>query len=295
MNSPKMRFRPIYLLIPLLVLSALALLGYQAEVPESHFNERVKVALRAAGNELLLANKDSTSRVMPIVSVGEGRYELSFGTDIYIDPSTLVLHIDAQIAAANLPLDYITEVRECATREVAYSYQNSQSTTEQIVPCAGRELPLNCYTVQILFTKPKNELIAYNDYPIYSLLLVGFIGFGLVYHSKHKKSSSEEDNDPYTTIGEFKFYNEQHQLVFDDKTIKLTTKECELLQLFSAQPNTIVKRDYIIKTIWEDQGVFVGRSLDTYISKIRKKLAADSNVQLVTVHGVGYKMEIVAS
>lgn len=76
--------------------------------------------------------------------------------------------------------------------------------------------------------------------------------------------------------------------------IPLTIKECELLQLFSEQPNTVVKREFLIKTVWEDQGVFVGRRLDTYISKLRKKLSLDPNISLVNVHGVGYRLELVA-
>ncbi len=287
-----MRFKTIYLLLPILALVALALLGYQSELPNSNFEERVKIALRDAGNKILLANQDSTSLVMPVVSVGELRYELSFGTDIYLEPETLVQFIDESIIAAKLPTTYITEVRECETRQVAYSYQNAEHVTDQIVPCSGRQLPLSCYGIQVLFTQPKEAVIPYKSYPLYSLLLVGFIGVGLVYKSKNKKSILETKNKDCTQIGAFQFYLEQHHMIIHGKYIKLTTKECELLELFSEQPNTIVKRDYIIKTIWEDQGVFVGRSLDTYISKLRKKLAADANISLVNVHGVGYKLEI---
>ncbi|MEZ4855911.1 MAG: winged helix-turn-helix domain-containing protein [Gelidibacter sp.] len=288
-----MRFRPLYLVIPFLALVALALVGYSSDTPNSHFDERVKVALRDAGNQLLLANQDRTSLVMPVVSVGALRYELSFGTDIYLEPSTLVQYIDKSMTTAQLPLDYITEVRECATREVAYSYQNSKRVTDQIVPCAGRELPLNCYTIQVIFTKPQDTLIPYKHYPLYSLILVGFIGVGLVYQSKSKAAITQPDNNPYTTLGVFKFYTEQHQLLYHDTMIPLTIKECELLQLFSEQPNTVIKREFLIKTVWEDQGVFVGRSLDTYISKLRKKLSLDPNISLVNVHGVGYRLELV--
>ncbi|MEZ4802580.1 MAG: helix-turn-helix domain-containing protein [Gelidibacter sp.] len=279
--------------LPLLALVALALLGNQADAPDSHFDERVKVALRDAGNQLLLANQDSTSLVKPVVAVGELRYELSFGTDLYIEPDMLVEYIDKSIATANLPADYITEVQECATRQVAYSYQNSEYSTDQIVPCAGRELPLNCYTIQVLFTKPKKEMIPYNSYPLYSLILVGFIGIGLVYQTKSKNPISQPVDGLYTTLGNFRFYRDQQQMVHGDTIISLTQKECELLELFCAEPNTIIKREFLIKTVWEDQGVFVGRSLDTYISKLRKKLSLDKSISLVNVHGVGYKLEVI--
>ena len=65
-----------------------------------------------------------------------------------------------------------------------------------------------------------------------------------------------------------------------------------MLELFVARPNEIIKRDELTKRVWEDNGVFVGRSLDTYISKLRKKLKGDTSIKLTNVHGVGYKLEL---
>ncbi|NJM80401.1 MAG: helix-turn-helix domain-containing protein [Flavobacterium sp.] len=65
-----------------------------------------------------------------------------------------------------------------------------------------------------------------------------------------------------------------------------------MLTIFMAQPNQIIKREELTKKVWEDNGVFVGRSLDTYISKLRNKLKADASVRLINIHGVGYKLEI---
>lgn len=56
--------------------------------------------------------------------------------------------------------------------------------------------------------------------------------------------------------------------------------------------NTVVKRDELVKRVWEDQGVFVGRSLDTYISKLRKKLQEDDSIKITNIHGIGYKLEV---
>ena len=54
----------------------------------------------------------------------------------------------------------------------------------------------------------------------------------------------------------------------------------------------IIKREELSKKVWEDNGVFVGRSLDTYVSKLRKKLKQDSALKIINVHGVGYKLEV---
>ena len=108
-----------------------------------------------------------------------------------------------------------------------------------------------------------------------------------------KLKPAEELNDLNTTIlGRFHFYPQQNKLVREAVEITLSKKECELLEIFVAKPNQIIKREELTKKVWEDNGVFVGRSLDTYISKLRKKLQDDENIKLTNVHGVGYKLEI---
>ena len=65
-----------------------------------------------------------------------------------------------------------------------------------------------------------------------------------------------------------------------------------MLAIFADSPNQIIKRDELSKKVWEDNGVFVGRSLDTYISKLRKKLKEDSSIKITNIHGIGYSLEI---
>jgi len=74
--------------------------------------------------------------------------------------------------------------------------------------------------------------------------------------------------------------------------LTLTQKEANVLFLLCQNQNKLVKRDYILKTVWEDEGYFVGRSLDVFISKLRKYLKADTSIRIVNIHGVGYKMEV---
>jgi len=81
-------------------------------------------------------------------------------------------------------------------------------------------------------------------------------------------------------------------LIKEATEISLSKKECELLALFAAQPNQVIKREELTKKVWEDKGVVVGRSLDTYISKLRNKLKEDPAIHIINVHGVGYKLEM---
>ena len=111
------------------------------------------------------------------------------------------------------------------------------------------------------------------------------------YKRKHQ-SVLKQSSDTYNSIGHFQFYPEQNKLVKEAIEISLSKKECELLTLFIAKPNQIIKREELEKKVWEDNGVFVGRSLDTYISKLRKKLKDDDSIKLTNIHGVGYKLEM---
>jgi DNA-binding response OmpR family regulator len=79
--------------------------------------------------------------------------------------------------------------------------------------------------------------------------------------------------------------------MLETKEISLSKKEVELLSLFVANQNKIIKREELSKKVWEDHGVFVGRSLDTYISKLRKKLHEDETIKLTNIHGIGYILE----
>ncbi|MDR0370713.1 MAG: response regulator transcription factor [Prevotellaceae bacterium] len=91
-------------------------------------------------------------------------------------------------------------------------------------------------------------------------------------------------------IGEFTFDAQKQTLVFEGETKKLTTKESELLNLLAASANNILERNYALKTIWVDDNYFNARSMDVYITKLRKLLKADPNVAIINIHGKGYKL-----
>jgi DNA-binding response OmpR family regulator len=91
-------------------------------------------------------------------------------------------------------------------------------------------------------------------------------------------------------IGAFVFDSQKQVLEFDGETRKLTTKESELLKLLASNANNILERNYALKTIWEDDNYFNARSMDVYITKLRKLLKDDPNVAIINIHGKGYKL-----
>ena len=91
-------------------------------------------------------------------------------------------------------------------------------------------------------------------------------------------------------IGSFHFDTQKQTLTRGETVTKLTTKECELLNLLCMHANEILQRDYALKTIWIDDNYFNARSMDVYITKLRKHLKADENVEIINIHGKGYKL-----
>ncbi|MBO7266466.1 MAG: response regulator transcription factor [Bacteroidaceae bacterium] len=91
-------------------------------------------------------------------------------------------------------------------------------------------------------------------------------------------------------IGKFTFDTQKQLLELDGKQTKLTTKESELLSLLCAHANEILQRDFALKTIWIDDNYFNARSMDVYITKLRKHLKEDPSVEIINIHGKGYKL-----
>jgi DNA-binding response OmpR family regulator len=91
-------------------------------------------------------------------------------------------------------------------------------------------------------------------------------------------------------IGAFIFSEETLTLSKDELEIKLTQREAALLKYFCQHKNQLLKREEILKAVWGDDDYFMGRSLDVFISKIRKYLEADKSVSIKNHHGVGFKL-----
>ncbi len=91
-------------------------------------------------------------------------------------------------------------------------------------------------------------------------------------------------------IGNYFFEPLSQILRYKDQSIKLTTKESELLELLCRNENLILERNFALKTIWIDDNYFNARSMDVYISRLRKYLAKDHTVKILNVHGRGYKL-----
>ena len=106
---------------------------------------------------------------------------------------------------------------------------------------------------------------------------------------KRAGQKNDTEKGPYT-IGHFEFDPDNRVLKGKTAEVKLTTKENDLLKLLYRNKNTILDRNYALKKIWGDDSYFNGRSMDVYITKLRKHLKPDPSIQIINEHGKGFKL-----
>ena len=93
-------------------------------------------------------------------------------------------------------------------------------------------------------------------------------------------------------LGKFLFDVKGQHLLLGSEVISLTDKECKVLELLHKNFGELIPRDTLMQKVWIDEGVITGRSLDMFVSKLRKKLSSDPELRITNVHGKGYKLEI---
>ncbi len=93
-------------------------------------------------------------------------------------------------------------------------------------------------------------------------------------------------------IGAYVFNYDMQQLTCNGETFRLTSKESELLKLFCENLNQPVGRSYALKMIWGDDSYFNARSMDVYITKLRKHLKNDPSIQIINLHGEGFRLAV---
>ncbi|TDH26925.1 winged helix family transcriptional regulator [Segetibacter sp. 3557_3] len=268
---------------------------------------RREILLRRIGHEILLQSGDSTSRVLPVKKIAENEYQISFENAFTFQPEALVNTTKRLLAKDPLGSDYVVNVVNCANHSIAYGFAISKNKKDNIVACIGRRQPVGCYMINLKFG-PKGMITAKNGYLLGGLAALALIGFILLRSPKppgvvpgNQSDAPEDHPTPFSqastsvfTLGSMAFDTESRKLMINGESIDLTRTETRVLRIFAASPNEAIERARLQKEIWEDDGVIVGRSLDMFISKLRKKLEFDPNIRIVVIRGKGYKLEISA-
>jgi len=296
--------------IVLLTALCTVLTNIQSAAQDSYDEKHIEVGLRMIGHQVLLNAGDSTSRVLPIIKSNE-HYKIEFESEFEIVPEELVATVDKLVKETQIAEGYILEVEECETGKVVYSYEIVHLVPSNIVHCTSRLLPECCYS--FIFTLKEHSDIESDslvsmvnlntatidplsggdgdngdkNYLLLSLLVLGIAGVSFLVWKRNNESVEDPNLIP---IGKYYFDKRNTELRIEDQKIELTSKEADLLLFLYDTVNTTVERQGILKREWGDEGDYVGRTLDVFISKLRKKLEADASVKIINIRGVGYKL-----
>jgi hypothetical protein len=283
-----------------MIVVVMAFVKKENEHPDKH----LEIVLRNIGHQVLLHSKDSTSRVLPVKTVDENIFRISFENSFGFTPDTLMNVIHQQLAKTDRVGDYTVSVNDCYRNQTVFAYEVNKATGD-LKPCRGRELKTGCYVIEISFPAKRS----FN----YGWLLLALIPvvFALLYFARRRNSVSasreliEEkideslstnpepipNNTEHKNLGNFIFFESKGMLSLNGEMIELSVKEVKALGILAANLNQVVEREVLMKEIWEDDGIVViTRNVDVLMSKLRKRLSGDPSVKIVNVHGKGYRM-----
>lgn len=290
---------------------SLLVLPISYAVSQSNMYEKhIMVTLRMIGHQILLLSGDSSSRVLPIKNV-QNQYKIDFASDFRFNPGKVSTIIDSLMVQSNIASHYITEIIDCKTQQVVYSYEINNKEASSLVPCKDRLQPIGCYfiTISLLELAPpvasidfkaksnppiKSTLENKGSKKITTLVLIAFplfllLGLFVVLRKKNQIIEPNVDFD-LIQLGDYRFDPKNMKLMRHDQKVELTAKEAGLLSLLYHNINSTIKREVLLKEVWDDEGDYVGRTLDVYISKLRKKLEDDDKLKIMNIRGVGYKL-----
>lgn len=264
---------------------------------------------RKVGHEVLLWVGDSSSTITSVLEEGN-RYTISFPTEFSFKPEVLMSIADSVLKDSRITTSYFLEVLSCADNSIVYNSFRAgpQEDSLDIQTCNGREYDTGCYKIALTFidvdgvkqNASEETQIAQGPFfdpsdPASWGYLIGtalLIFSGYAYFRRKKEQKIAEHIIP---IGAYIFDQRNMHLTFNGETVELTSKEADLLFLLHSSKNETVERDTILRIVWGDEGDYVGRTLDVFISKLRKKLAEDPAIKIANIRGVGYRLVVDSS
>lgn len=256
---------------------------------KEQFAERVNLALRQVGHQLLHLASDSTTSIPPITTVGDGEYKIELNHPFNYDTLPSLLNIALQ--DFNISKAYQVTIKSCDSDTILLGY-NFLAFENDRVPCIGREHNIPCSNIHISF----HQIIRKSNSTLLLIPLI-IIGIFLLYRSFKLLNSIKKvtDKSQIRILGTTSYDPVNQSLEIAGQKQSITYRENKLLSFLSSHPNEVLERERIVAEVWNDEGVIVGRSLDVFISRLRKLLSAEKAVNIKNIHGVGYRFELINS
>lgn len=277
----------IYTWLLFIILYCLPLLA--KEVKPQLSPEKINLALRRTADQLLRAAGDSTSRIPAIEQYGSQVWRVNIEQSFRYEQLPFILQESFDLY--EIKHTYQVAIKRCEDATIDLGYHQQDFIINKQIPCGGRELTESCRYIEITFLEPSPPLsVWFATSGVLLLIFAGIGGYRLL--KRHKAIAVDPNSDAeLIEIGNSRLNVQAQILIHGEQRQQLTYRETKLLHLFANNPNQLLERDFILNKVWEDEGVQVGRSIDVFVSRLRKKLSFDSTVGIVAIHGVGYKLE----
>jgi len=259
-----------------------AFLYFSVDQPDEN---HVNLALRKAADRLLRENGDSVSRIPAAVRIAENTW--SIRPDAAFSYDKLPEIIESAFGQHQISTPYSVTVRRCLDNFIDLGYQQNDLSDSLPVPCSGREAPEGCHYIEVTF---EQRSLAAGIWAT-SLLLAAALAAWMTSRTGAPKRTPAHEV-VWTNLGNTRLDISGQTLLCGGEYLALTFRETKLLKLFAEHPNQLLEREFIVSKVWADEGVLVGRSLDVFVSRLRKKMTGDPSLAIVSVHGVGYKLAI---
>lgn len=283
-------------LVTLFMLTATS--SYSKTFDQMGGNIQNNLMLRKIGHQFLTRIGDKTSQVLPVEELTNGGLRLPFSGELAIMPDSLVNIVQAVVKAGNFPQSFTITLTDTKTGKIVYGF-NSSDLLHNTVPCLGRLLPKASYAINLYISDASQSTSTHTAIliaAIFSMLLA----ITIFSYFRHKIYIIKQLPTPISTytkpgtipLGRYTLDPVKRLLMIDHEEIALTTKETTLLNILGKKINQIMDRNTLLKEGWENEGVITGRSLDMYVSKLRKKLEKDPLIKITNFHGRGYSLEI---
>lgn len=255
--------------------------------------DKTNLALRRTAHHLLRATGDSTARIPPVQQPNAHTYEVRLARAFDYDQLPALLQESFRVY--HITGAYDVAVLDCNRGELQLGYTVSDLIGGKPVPCEGRAINAGCYVLRVTFEAPvsPNSRVGLGLSLALGGLLVGFL---FVVWRRAGRVVATETGSPIAKtepirFGQSSFDPDRQTLTIGLRHHKLTYREAKLLRLLTHHTNQVLERDAILKSVWGDEGVTVGRSLDVFVSRLRKLLHDDPTVRITAIHGVGYRLE----
>lgn len=201
--------------------------------------------------------------------------------------------IQKEFSARNILLDYEIGVYNAEDDSLVYGNYVKTTATESAKAGCDEMDGIN-KNFAVLFPSRKSYLVGKMDAWIFATFMLIFIPWPYFYLTGHLRKSplglSKNKNQIRLANSCLDFHN-QH-LVVNNVTYRLTHKENQILKLFFENPNQVIDREVFLETIWKKDGFFVARSMDVFISKVRKYLSMDHHIKIENLRSIGYRLHV---